>query len=537
MSNLPIRKPPPVIIDTRGYVLRKKVVSKELKDLIEEELIVKPQLTNDFGQNEYFKVYTEDDENYYLPKFWAQENICIDPEIKLRHKQNQIANFKFKGTLQSTSASPQIEVIESMLEIFYDRVTCKLKPWASSIISIRTGGGKTVLGLFMACFLGYRTVIFCHNSSLFDQWIERAEQYVDGIQIGWIKGDKIKISGCNIIIVMIQTVMTGKKDYRKILAGFNFAIYDECHHLGAKVFSSVMRQFQPAYSLGLSATVDRDDKLDKVFKWYLGPVGYMMEGSLDYNVGIQVYKFGIDNCPKFKPLINRFTKKPNITPMSVNLTEIEQRNQMIVKVITNTFEVAPTRQLLLISHYVDHLEKLAELLEPLFPGQVGLYTGPILKKLKPDQKAELERKQIILATYKIMCEGIDIKTLDTIFLVTPMKKVLQTCGRILRKKKHDYEHIPLMMEVYDQLAVYNGMHRSRMAQYKDKYLKPDGSWLEYYICDSGTSHQIVFESRPDLSYLRKEDGVDTEISKSNKFTKSNKLTNQDFVGMFDSDSD
>ena len=528
-------KLPSAIIDSRGYVLRKKIVSKELDKLIQDELIVKPELNNEFGQSDYFKVYTEDDENFYLPKFWAQENIGVEAQINLVHKKKYIAEIKFKGYLRSSQSSPQIEVIESMLDIFYDPITNRLKPWASSIISIRTGGGKTVLGLFWACFIGYRTVIFCHNSSLFDQWIERIEEYVDGARIGWIRGDKVKISGCNIVIAMIQTVMTGKKDYGKILSGFNFAIYDECHHLGAKVFSSVMRQFQPAYSLGLSATVDRDDKLDKVFKWYLGPVGYMMEGSLDYDVGIQVYKFGIHDSPKFKPLINRFTKKPNITPMSVNLTQIDQRNAMIVQVIQKTFEQGPNRQMVLISHFVDHLEKLFELLNPLFPGQIGLYTGPILKKLKPEQKTELEQKKIILATYKIMCEGIDIKTLDTIFIVTPMKKVLQSCGRILRRKKHEYEHIPLMMEIYDQLAVYNGMHRSRMGQYKAKYLKPEGSWLEYYTCDSQTNHEIKFESKPDLSYLRKE-GASNDQDSELKKTKQ-KISSTDLAAMFDSDSD
>jgi superfamily II DNA or RNA helicase len=266
------QKLPSAIIDSRGYVLRKKIVSKELEKLIQDELIVKPELNNDFGQSDYFKVYTEDDENFYLPKFWAQENIGVEAQINLSHKKKYIAEIKFKGLLRSSQSSPQIEVIESMLDIFYDPITNRLKPWASSIISIRTGGGKTVLGLFMACFIGYRTVIFCHNSSLFDQWIERIEEYVDGARIGWIRGDKVKISGCNIVIAMIQTVMTGKKDYEKILSGFNFAIYDECHHLGAKVFSKSLIKVQAPYYLGLSATPERKDNLDKVFKYFLGEI-------------------------------------------------------------------------------------------------------------------------------------------------------------------------------------------------------------------------------------------------------------------------
>ena len=38
-------------------------------------------------------------------------------------------------------------------------------------------------------------------------------------------------------------------------------------------------------------------------------------------------------------------------------------------------------------------------------------------------------------TTKIMEEGVDIKALDTIILATPKKKVVQSCGRILRKLK------------------------------------------------------------------------------------------------------
>jgi hypothetical protein len=78
------KRPPPAIIDRRGFVLRKKCVSKELEALIQDELIVKPELNNEFKESEYFKVYTEDDDNYYLPKFWAEENIGIQPIINFK---------------------------------------------------------------------------------------------------------------------------------------------------------------------------------------------------------------------------------------------------------------------------------------------------------------------------------------------------------------------------------------------------------------------------------------------------------------------
>ena len=101
--------------------------------------------------------------------------------------------------------------------------------------------------------------------------------------------------------------------------------------------------------------------------------------------------------------------------------------------------------------------------------------GTSLKKLKPIEKEELESKQILLATTKIMEEGVDIKALDTIILATPKKKVVQSCGRILRRLKHEYENIPLMIDIVDQIGMFNGMARKRMMQYKEKYLISSGN--------------------------------------------------------------
>ena len=101
------KKLPPVIIDRRGYVLRKKCASTDLHELIKQDLIVKPELNSQYKEGEYFKIYTEDNDNYYLPKFWALENIDIEPIIQFKYKQNKSVNFKFKSNLRY----PQDEII------------------------------------------------------------------------------------------------------------------------------------------------------------------------------------------------------------------------------------------------------------------------------------------------------------------------------------------------------------------------------------------------------------------------------------------
>ena len=47
---------------------------------------------------------------------------------------------------------------------------------------------------------------------------------------------------------------------------FGLGIIDECHHLGAEVFSKSMRKVASKYMLGLSATPKRKDGLSKVFE-------------------------------------------------------------------------------------------------------------------------------------------------------------------------------------------------------------------------------------------------------------------------------
>ncbi len=73
------------------------------------------------------------------------------------------------------------------------------------------------------------------------------------------------------VICMLQTLC--QNDYpEEILGQFGFAIFDECHHLGAEVFSRSLGKLNSRIMLGLSATPHRKDGLGKVFMWYLGRI-------------------------------------------------------------------------------------------------------------------------------------------------------------------------------------------------------------------------------------------------------------------------
>jgi superfamily II DNA or RNA helicase len=71
---------------------------------------------------------------------------------------------------------------------------------------------------------------------------------------------------------------------------------------------------------------------------------------------------------------------------------------------------------------------------------VGFYVGG----MKQDDLVKSESKHIILGTYNMAAEGLDIKQLNTIVFATPMTNVVQAVGRILRKV-----HPDIVPEIYD----------------------------------------------------------------------------------------
>ena len=90
------------------------------------------------------------------------------------------------------------------------------------------------------------------------------------------------------------------------------------------------------------------------------------------------------------------------------------------------------------------------------------------------KKSEL--KQVIIATYAMAAEALDIKTLTTLILATPKTDVVQAVGRILRVK-HDR---PLVIDIIDSHDVFMSQWQKRRKYYASN---------NYAISDGGSSGQ------------------------------------------------
>ena len=136
-----------------GYkIIKKDYDSKFIKE-IKDELTVKPfnnfnrsQMMSDVGR---FIVYLESPRKLYLPRFYGMKKFGV-PTMNLLEEGDPI-NLSFHGDLREE----QKPIEEVYLKNAYEK--------GGGIISIRCGGGKTVLALHIISVLKKKTIVIVHS--------------------------------------------------------------------------------------------------------------------------------------------------------------------------------------------------------------------------------------------------------------------------------------------------------------------------------------------------------------------------------------
>ena len=115
---------------------------------------------------------------------------------------------------------------------------------------------------------------------------------------------------------------------------------------------------------------------------------------------------------------------------------------------------------IIMSHNLNILEYIYKKIVCKNYASVGYYVGGM-------NEAELkktEKRQVILASYSMAQEGLDISTLNTEFLISPKTDVVQIVGRILRAKHATT--IPTIYDFVDSHDVFQRQWLKRKAYYK-----------------------------------------------------------------------
>lgn len=373
--------------------------------------------------------------NYlYVPRFYGQQNIqklTFDYPNSIQH------NIKsFKGELRDY----QKNIVNKILEVLPDTM--------GGMINMGTGTGKTVTSLYLIHKIKSKTIIIVHTIQLLEQWQERIKQFLPEAKIGIIQGKRFEID-VDITIAMLQTLTINYFLYNwNTFETFECAIIDECQHISAKKFSLILHKLQTKYRFGLTAT-PRKDVFQKVIDYHIGPSLVSYYHNL-YVPKIQIYSLNI-NIPIPKNWKGELVYSRFINELSYS----EIRNQIISdKVINIQKDFNHERKIIIFTHRIKQIEILHKLLK-------NYNSGILIGSMKQyEREHTLNYKSIIITTYSLAKEGMDVPGLDTLVIAAPIGghcvqvsgnksygDIEQVVGRILRKQ-NKFE--PLVLDFYDQ---------------------------------------------------------------------------------------
>lgn len=435
-----------------GYQIAKKSVDKIHH--IQGTLTVKPYIPSVFVKPQYvqrYKVYSEDEENLYVPKQYGIETFGPLKHTTREVSQTDSKFWEFTGTIRDN----QKEVVNSYL----------LPEPHDGVISLQTGGGKTVCALYIASQLKLPTIVLVHNTFLRDQWVERIKAFLPKARIGFVQGDTLDIENADIVVAMLQTV--SQRDYPiSTYKRIGLVIVDECHHIATESFSHTMTKLTSKYMLGLSATLERKDRLMHVIHWFLGPLLYKSNTTdkVDEKVAVEVFEYDPKD-EKYNEVIYNNSGVMFTSLMVNKVAEYEPRNKFLIELITDVYQ-EPERQLLVLSDRVDHTKILFDSL----PTDIQEKACILGRNVKAETRAEwCSTKRILLATYAMCKEGFDVATLNTLVIATPRPDVDQIVGRILRVDKSTRKIDPLIIDIVD--PAFRRQFQERLQLYNKRNYK------------------------------------------------------------------
>ena len=476
-------------LGSKGYTILKKEITVEKEKQIRNELMIKPRVQgisfND-GKNE-FPAYRESNNKMYVPFYYGLENFGPPKEIKISDGEN--IDLSFKGNLREN----QVPVVETFLNaIKKDNIN-------GGLLELPCAYGKTVLSLYLISKLKKKTMIIVHKEFLMNQWIERIEQFLPNAKVGKIQGQIIDIDGNDIVLCMLQSL--SMKDYpSEIFSCFGLCIIDEVHHISSEVFSNSLFKIVTKYAIGLSATMERKDGTTKVFKMFLGDVifkGYRDEG---HAVVVKAIEYNI-NDDEFNETKYDYRGNPMYSSMISKLCEYNRRSEFILSILQDILKENPNQQIMILAHNKNLLKYLYEAIVYRNIATVGYYIGG----MKESALKETESKKIVIATYAMAAEALDIKTLTTLIMATPKTDIEQSVGRILR----DNHSQPLVIDIVDYHDLFKKQWKKRKTFYKKQNYKILYADMENYKINKWN---LLFE--PKVVKNTK------NIKKSNKNTKN-----------------
>ena len=411
-----------------------------------------------YNIEKFFKTISSNDEIVQIPRGFQRDLIKYLDEQKIKYSV-----IDKRSKCEKVILKPSFE----LLDYQYEAVNAMLQK-DDGILVAPPGAGKTIIGISMIAKLAQPALIIVHRKQIFDQWIERIQNFLDipKKKIGQIVSSK-KIVMSPITVAMIQS-LSKIEDYNKIGSAFGTIIVDECHHVPAKMFRAVITKLNPYYLYGLTATPIRKHNDEKLIFVYLGSILHTVikkqntvivpscheplfedETITHKNNALKIIIRDTSLAFPFKIATKQYQF------LSKALTFDTARNELIINDVAK--EIKSGSRCLILTERKEHVDMLNLYLKKDFETVILSGDLGIKQKHKGEKQIKSGHYQIIIATGQYAGEGTHFENINCLFLVYPFSfrgKLIQYMGRIFHSKesiKSIYDYRDIHVEYLDKM--------------------------------------------------------------------------------------
>jgi superfamily II DNA or RNA helicase len=446
----------------KGYTLSKKEMTTEQLAWIKETLTVRPKtMANMMGQVEkVYYIYRESTTKLYVPRYFGIQTFGSPSHICL--SEGETISVSFRGNLREQ----QIPAVHAYLQLIQQSPM-----QAGGILELACGFGKTIMALWILAHLKKKTLIIVNKEFLMNQWKERIEEHLPEARIGIIQGSMVDIDNKDIVLGMLQSISMKTYD-SMVFDSFGFTIIDECHHISSEVFSCALFKIVTRYMLSLSATLTRQDGTRYVLEYFLGNTVYQSISPHSHEVIVRAIEYTtLDE--EFQEIIYDYRGLPQYSSMITKVCNYRPRTEFIIRLLHDLLQERPDKQIMVICHQICLLKTLYTLLQEgmtlSIPGHshpfvyppfssCGLYIGG----MKQSELDETAKQQVVLCSFALAQEGLDIAGLSTLCMISSKCDIVQTVGRILRKKGEQ----KIIVDLIDPHSLFKNQWSKRRQYYK-----------------------------------------------------------------------
>lgn len=289
------------------------------------------------------------------------------------------------------------------------------------LLKLSTGFGKTILSICTACNLGYLTCILCPNKVICHQWKDAIHEFTNSSC--WdMSMEKLSKAPMNFDFIVAVGNTRGVENHmpKEIINSVGTLIVDEAHSFCSTWGVNSLNLFQPYYLVMNTATPEREDGLDKIIDFYIGPrhrwISHINLGS------IYVYRIDTNFVPETVPKNKNPTKCKTVDwhTMLESISTSDERNDLIVRKVIDFLD--DRNMAAIITWRKTHVESLVEKFAEYDIKASSFYGN----------QSTYEDSKVLIGTNNKMGVGFDDKRINMIVIAAPFKnkeRLQQVVGR------------------------------------------------------------------------------------------------------------